>query len=76
MCAAGIRDDAGSVCCAAECGRCGGCQCSTLGSGDRAGADFCCPGAIAANGLQCVTPADVGCVIDPNLVRPPGGDCA
>eukprot|EP00968_Pinguiococcus_pyrenoidosus_P013506 scaffold1224_cov191-Pinguiococcus_pyrenoidosus.AAC.3 len=64
----GIKDKDATVCCAKECGRCGGCKCSSSGNGSFSGASFCCPGTIRDDGLLCSTPDEVGCVLDKDAI--------
>mmetsp|Transcript_45480 Transcript_45480/g.142458 ORF Transcript_45480/g.142458 Transcript_45480/m.142458 type:complete len:94 (+) Transcript_45480:707-988(+) len=77
-CSAGITNNDGSVCCAAECGVCGGCGCGEAGAGMFSGADFCCPNTIASNGIRCATSSEVGCVLRDeglHLAGPRGPGC-
>ena len=57
-----------SVCCPAECDRCGGVDCWSQAAGLS-----CCARHIYDRGLQCVGPGDTGCVLPkPNaLLVPP-----
>lgn len=67
LCLEGILHFTGAVCCALECGKCGGCGCETFGSDPVGGAAFCCPGAIIESENFCTNSGDVGCIIDPAL---------
>eukprot|EP00968_Pinguiococcus_pyrenoidosus_P007272 scaffold482_cov247-Pinguiococcus_pyrenoidosus.AAC.21 len=60
LCAYGITDSSGTVCCCESCGACGGCDCDTL----PGGAAECCPAAIITNGIPCLLSSDCGCVLD------------
>lgn len=84
LCAKGLEDaNHGQVCCAAKCGKCGGCGCASRpGFGAGGSADSCCPDAILESEMFCVNPDDVGCILSvvrldneqpdyPEL----GGDC-
>ena len=61
LCSTGISNADGTVCCAASCGSCGGCDCATYDGG----ADLCCPGTIAHSEVMCVASTDVGCLLGP-----------
>jgi len=78
LCAKGITNGEGSVCCAAECGTCGGCECAVPVPGFEAqtGPDFCCPQTISRNEMFCTHPHDVGCLLDEVTFFPnPEGGC-
>jgi len=59
LCFEGITNADETVCCAASCGRCGGCDCDM----NTGGATLCCPGVIAEIGFVCMTSTDVGCLL-------------
>lgn len=65
----GIEDSDGTACCVAECGQCGGTDCSTVGESLDLGADDCCSSEIVDSGDAC---SDVGvapCFIDDGKIN-------
>ena len=76
LCANGLLGNSNSVCCAASCGVCGGCNCAQLGAGEHSGASYCCPNTIHENALPCILASDVGCVVyDFPIVHSRGTSC-
>lgn len=59
MCVSGVLNEDATVCCAASCGACGGCDCASL----EGGADMCCPGSIANSETMCIFATDEACML-------------
>lgn len=67
-CSAGIKNSKGTVCCAAECGACGGSGCAKRPGGKPK----CCSGGIQDAAIECVSSDDVACIIPQHPPPPPG----
>lgn len=70
LCSSGIPSDSGAVCCAAGCGKCGGCDCGTVAMPAH-GADECCPKVIMENEVYCMLHDQVGCILNANAMPLP-----
>ncbi|CAM9635574.1 unnamed protein product [Pylaiella littoralis] len=63
---AGVQND--NICCAENCGQCGGAGCGSINGTGGSGA--CCAGTIAVNGTDCAVAMEAPCIIADFVVTP------